>query len=75
MASDLHLPHALPLGQTEFAAGSLFRLLKDAVGDADLASDITAAIERMIDAKIASRPAPDANRRPDWTDLFGQTRD
>ncbi|MGO4571510.1 hypothetical protein [Microvirga sp. 2TAF3] len=54
MASDLHLPHALPLGETEFAAGSLFRLLREVLEDPDRASEITAAIERMIDAKIAS---------------------
>lgn len=61
MVSELHLPHAFPLGETEFAAGSLFRLLKDVLHDADQASEITAAIERMIDAKVASLIARNRN--------------
>lgn len=54
MPSELHLPHAPPLGEVEFAAGGLYRLLRDVLDDADRASEIIAAIERMIDAKIAS---------------------
>jgi len=70
MASDLHLPHAFPLGETEFAAGGLFRLLKTALADPDLASEITAAIERIIDAKVAaSRDRDSRDRRPALSEL------
>jgi hypothetical protein len=69
MASDLHLPHAFPLGETEFAAGSLFRLLKNALGDPDLAGEVTAAIERIIDAKIASSREHDRDRRPMMSEI------
>ncbi|QFU16229.1 hypothetical protein [Microvirga thermotolerans] len=64
MPSDLHLPHAFPLGETEFAAGSLYRLLKTALADPDLASEITAAIERVVDAKIAASRERDRLQRP-----------
>lgn len=69
MASDLHLPHAFPLGETEFATGSLFRLLKNALGDPDLAGEVTAAIERIIDAKIASSRERERDRRPMMSEI------
>ncbi|MBZ6074696.1 hypothetical protein [Microvirga puerhi] len=73
MASDLHLPNAMPLGEAEFAAGGLFRLLRNALGDANLASDITAAIERVIDAKIAAHREFDKDRKSILPDFFDVT--
>jgi hypothetical protein len=48
------MPRAVPLAEKEYAAGALYGLLTKALGDADLASKITAAIERLIDAKVAA---------------------
>ncbi len=59
MQGELHLPRAVPLAENEYAAGALYGLLTIALGDSDQASRITAAIERLIDAKVAAAIAKD----------------
>jgi hypothetical protein len=54
MQGELHLPRAIPLAENEYAAGALYGLLTIAIRDPDQASRITAAIERLIDAKVAA---------------------
>jgi hypothetical protein len=54
MSAERHLPRAVPLAENEYAAGAVYGLLTNALGNADQASRITAAIERLIDAKIAA---------------------
>lgn len=54
MSTEIHMPRAIPLAENEYATGALYGLLTNVFEDADQASRITAAIERLIDAKIAA---------------------
>jgi hypothetical protein len=54
MSAELHLPRAIPLAENEYATGALYGLLTNILENADQASRLTAAIERLIDAKVAA---------------------
>jgi hypothetical protein len=60
MSAEIHLPRAIPLAENEYATGALYGLLTNILEDADQASRITAAIERLIDAKLAAAFRKDA---------------
>jgi hypothetical protein len=61
MSAEIHLPRAIPLAENEYATGALYGLLTNILENADQASRITAAIERLIDAKIAAALREDSH--------------
>jgi hypothetical protein len=51
-------PSARDGDNVDRALGELFGILKDALGDLQEANEVTAAIERLIDAKIRAAFKP-----------------